>query len=114
MRKKGSKRQVSSPKGNLTAPTPVGSKTIPASDVKEKVSKSESPHSSRVPEFFTADQIADLLQLNKATVYRLVKLGRLGYLQIGRLKRFQRIDIEELLRPHTESSISEGMRSRPK
>ena len=38
-------------------------------------------------EFYTPEEIADRLQVNKMTVYRLMERGELQYHQIGKLKR---------------------------
>ncbi len=57
-----------------------------------------SPVSSR--EFYTVGQLADLLQLNQMTIYRMVKTGQLPYHQIGRMMRFRHDDVEGFLKKH--------------
>lgn len=48
-------------------------------------------------EFYTVSQLADLLQLNEMTIYRMVKRGVLPCYEIGRAKRFKRSDVDEFL-----------------
>jgi excisionase family DNA binding protein len=48
-------------------------------------------------EFYTVTQLADLLQFNEMTIYRMVKTGRLPCYLIGRIMRFRVDDIEEFL-----------------
>ena len=48
-------------------------------------------------EFYTVSQLADLLQLNEMTIYRMVKRGVLPCYEIGRAKRFRRSDVDEFL-----------------
>jgi excisionase family DNA binding protein len=48
-------------------------------------------------EFFTPEEIAGRLQVNKMTVYRLLDRGELPYHQIGKLKRISRHDFQEYL-----------------
>jgi len=48
-------------------------------------------------EFFTIGQLAGLFNLNPMTVYRLVKSGELSGYQTGRIMRFRRGDIKDLL-----------------
>jgi len=49
-------------------------------------------------EFYTVAQLADLLQLNEMTIYRMVKAGQLPCHLIGRIMRFRHDDIEEFLK----------------
>lgn len=51
-------------------------------------------------EFYTVAQLADLLQLNEMTIYRMVKTGDLPCHLIGRIMRFRHDDIEEFLKQH--------------
>jgi excisionase family DNA binding protein len=51
-------------------------------------------------EFYTVAQLADLLQLNEMTIYRMVKTGDLPCHLIGRIMRFRHNDIEEFLKQH--------------
>jgi excisionase family DNA binding protein len=51
-----------------------------------------------VSEYLTVDEIAAELRLSKMTVYRLVKIGELPALQIGRSFRVKRTDLDEYLR----------------
>jgi excisionase family DNA binding protein len=65
------------------------------------------PGQGEVIEFFTVTQVADLLQLNPMTIYRMVTRGELPFFRIGRLKRFRRREIEEFLEQCRISSTSE-------
>lgn len=51
-------------------------------------------------EFYTVVQLAELLQLNEMTIYRMVKTGQLPYHLIGRVMRFRRHDVEDFLKQH--------------
>lgn len=48
-------------------------------------------------EFYTVSQLAELLQLNEMTIYRMVHRGTLACYAIGRSKRFRHVDVEEFL-----------------
>jgi excisionase family DNA binding protein len=48
-------------------------------------------------EFYTVRQLAELLQLNEMTIYRMVGRGELPCYLIGRTKRFRRSDVDEFL-----------------
>ncbi len=58
--------------------------------------KNSEPFAPR--EFYTVAQLADLLQLNEMTIYRIIKAGELRYHQIGRMMRFRDDDVEEFLK----------------
>ena len=49
-------------------------------------------------EFYTVSQLADILQLNEMTIYRMVKTGHLPCHMIGRTMRFRSYDLEEFLK----------------
>ena len=49
-------------------------------------------------EFYTVAQLANLLQLNEMTIYRMVKTGQIPCHMIGRIMRFRHDDIEEFLK----------------
>lgn len=66
-------------------------------------------------EFYTVSQLADLLQLNEMTIYRMVKRGELPCYEIGRAKRFKRSDVDEFLercRPKRPRTTAMKTRSR--
>ena len=64
-----------------------------------KIEEKESqPLGSR--EFYTVVQLADILQLNEMTIYRMIKTGQLPCHQIGRMVRFRNDDVEEFLKQH--------------
>lgn len=48
-------------------------------------------------EFYSPEEIAERLQVNKMTIYRLLTRGELPYHQIGKLKRISRVDFDEFL-----------------
>lgn len=47
--------------------------------------------------FLTVAELADLLSVNRNTVYRLVERGDIPCHQIGRAKRFSRDDVDAFL-----------------
>lgn len=51
----------------------------------------------RVPEIMTPEQAADYLQVNRETIYRYIRQGRLRASRIGRTYRIPRQSIERLL-----------------
>ena len=67
-------------------------------EVLPEVEEKDSKPSTR--EFYTVSQIANLLQLNEMTIYRMVKAGELPYHQIGRMMRFRNDDVEQFLSQH--------------
>ena len=51
----------------------------------------------RKPEIMTPEQAADYLQVNRETIYRYIRQGRLRASRIGRTYRIPRQGIEQLL-----------------
>lgn len=49
-------------------------------------------------DFYSPEELAEKLKVNKMTVYRLLTRGELPYHQIGKLKRISRKDYEDFLR----------------
>jgi putative molybdopterin biosynthesis protein len=49
-------------------------------------------------DFYSPEELAEKLKVNKMTIYRLLARGELPYHQIGKLKRIRREDFEEFLR----------------
>ena len=49
-------------------------------------------------DFYSPEELAEKLKVNKMTVYRLLTRGELPYHQIGKLKRISREDYEDFLR----------------
>jgi len=47
----------------------------------------------------TVSEVADLLRINKSTVYRMAKQGRLPATRVGRQWRFRKSVLEGLLEP---------------
>jgi len=60
-------------------------------------------------EFYTVAQLADVLQLNGMTIYRMVKTGDLPCYMLGRIMRFRRDDIEAFLEQHRVPSRKRRM-----
>lgn len=48
-------------------------------------------------EFFTAEEIAELLRVTKMTVYRLLNAGAIPYHQVGKAKRIAKADLDAYL-----------------
>lgn len=51
----------------------------------------------RLAEFMTVEDVADMLRINKSTVYRMAKGGRLPATRVGRQWRFRLSALEKLL-----------------
>lgn len=67
------------------------------------------------PKFYTVQQLAELLQVTKMTIYRLIQRGELPYYAIGRLMRFRQSDVEEFLkRQRRARRPAPHRRSRPR
>jgi excisionase family DNA binding protein len=61
-------------------------------------------------DFLTPEQVADLLQLNTVTVYRLIRDKKLAATKIGRAYRVSRDDLEAFLIGHsTTPSLREAL-----
>ena len=52
---------------------------------------------SRLGEFMTVEDVADLLRINKSTVYRMAKQGRIPATRVGRQWRFRLSPLEAFL-----------------
>ena len=48
-------------------------------------------------EFWTAEELAARLRINKATIYRMARRGEIAYYSIGRAMRFRSPDVEAFL-----------------
>jgi excisionase family DNA binding protein len=48
-------------------------------------------------EFMTVEDVADMLRINKSTVYRMAKAGRIPATRVGRQWRFRLSALEEFL-----------------
>ena len=62
-------------------------------------------------EFFTIDELAGLLKINRRTVQRMMKRGDLPAYQIGRQKRIRRDDVEAFLRRCRLSGMGQKVQS---
>ncbi len=60
------------------------------------------------PEIMTVTQLAEYLQCNKSTIYRLIKKGQIPAFKIGADWRFKRDLIEEWMRQQHQKSSSRG------
>lgn len=58
---------------------------------------SESPHAADFGPIWTSDEAAEYLRIHPRTLTRLAKRGEIPSIQIGRLWRFRRIDLDEWL-----------------
>ena len=45
--------------------------------------------------FLTTEEVLDCLNVNPRTIYRLIKIGELPAIRIGRQWRFRRADLDE-------------------
>jgi excisionase family DNA binding protein len=61
-------------------------------------------------EIMTPEQVADYLQLNTDTIYRLIREKKLAATQIGRAYRIPREDVETFLKAHsTRPAVREAL-----
>jgi excisionase family DNA binding protein len=51
----------------------------------------------RLGEFMTVEDVAEMLRINKSTVYRMAKAGRIPATRVGRQWRFRLSALEEFL-----------------
>lgn len=65
------------------------------------------------PDVMTVEQVAAYLQLNKLTVYKFVRDGRIPASRVGRALRVLREDVDRFLLAHRVPSTV-GARGRPK
>jgi excisionase family DNA binding protein len=63
----------------------------------KSLSEGEKPEGGLNSPFYTVSALAEYLQLNPMTIYRLVKAGELPYYSLGRVMRFRRNEIEQYL-----------------
>ncbi len=55
------------------------------------------PGNGILGEFMTVEDVADMLRINKSTVYRMAKAGRIPATRVGRQWRFRLSALEEFL-----------------
>ncbi len=60
------------------------------------------------PEILTVDEVSDLLKVSPQTIYNMVKDRRLPASKVGREWRFNRIEIEKILKPQEISMGDRG------
>ena len=60
-------------------------------------------------EFLTANQVADLLKLSRAFVYRLIRSGELPALHFGKSVRVRRSDLIDYLHEKAPARLAEGV-----
>jgi excisionase family DNA binding protein len=58
---------------------------------------SEARQASRAGQVLTADQVAEYLQLNRLTVYRYIRQGKIPAARVGKLYRVLRADVDQFL-----------------
>jgi excisionase family DNA binding protein len=66
------------------------------------------------PEFLTRDDVARLLKVSRATVYRLVESRRLPFYKIGNRLRFDKQDVLAFLRHHRIDALGPNTYDRQK
>lgn len=67
-------------------------------ELKQPHDPSSSPQPrSGLGEFMTVEDVADMLRINKSTVYRMAKAGRIPATRVGRQWRFRLSALEEFL-----------------
>ena len=59
--------------------------------------KTKRVDTSKLKEFFSVKELAEMLSVNPMTIYRMVARGQIACHQIGRSKRFRQSDIEKFL-----------------
>lgn len=72
-------------------------KMKPEPDKREQETRSESRPSRELGAFMTVEDVADMLRINKSTVYRMAKAGRIPATRVGRQWRFRLSALEEFL-----------------
>jgi excisionase family DNA binding protein len=60
----------------------------------------------------TVEQVASYLQLNKLTVYKYIREGRLPAVKLGRSFRVLRVDVEGFLEAHRVAPVLQERRAR--
>ncbi len=66
------------------------------------------PRSLRVlGEFMTVEDVADMLRINKSTVYRMAKAGRIPATRVGRQWRFRLSALEDFLDAGGDNAFAE-------
>jgi excisionase family DNA binding protein len=55
------------------------------------------PGAGQLGEFMTVEDVADMLRINKSTVYRMAKAGRIPATRVGRQWRFRLSALEDFL-----------------
>jgi excisionase family DNA binding protein len=57
------------------------------------------------PTLLTVSEVADMLRVSTMTVYRLVGIGEIPAVRIGRCVRIPRVEAEERVIPQSASSV---------
>lgn len=63
----------------------------------QATSEEQSSAPSGLGEFMTVEDVADMLRINKSTVYRMAKAGRIPATRVGRQWRFRLSALEDFL-----------------
>ena len=61
--------------------------------------------SDLTPELLTRDEVARLLKISRATLYRLVEARRLPFYKVGHSLRFDKRDVMAFLRNHRVDAL---------
>lgn len=72
--------------------------------------KTEAPANDTLPEVLTADEVAQLLRVNRKTIYAAVQRGELRGQRIGSTLRFSRARVLQWLAEGQVSRSSRGRR----
>jgi len=56
------------------------------------------------PDFYLVEELADKLRVNKMTIYRWIKAGKLSASKIGKEYRIARADFERLINQATKKN----------
>lgn len=59
--------------------------------------KANKPRTAAAAEFYTTQELAELLRVTPTTIYRMAGRGELPFYSIGRSMRFRKADVEEFL-----------------
>jgi len=62
--------------------------------------------------FLTVDEVAKMIGVSKAWLYRQAKAGMVSHLRIGNVIRFSNNDIVRWLSSHKRGDVGDGLRAR--
>ncbi len=73
----------------------------------EQTPSSEPQPSTVLGSFMTVEDVAEMLRINKSTVYRMAKAGRIPATRVGRQWRFRLSALEEFLDAGGDTAYAE-------